>query len=113
MNAMAYSFEWPDGFLDVKRVEGRDKVEFDGFMTVTAGQEIPAYEFGVQTLYHLKVMAAQKDIYANAVVANRGQKGNSAIIYLYRILPNGTIAQIDEAEAYRYPTVVDFDGEGS
>ncbi|GAI17171.1 unnamed protein product, partial [marine sediment metagenome] len=44
-------FGWPDSYLDVRRVEGRDKVMFDGFFEVINGQDIPAYEFGVQSLW--------------------------------------------------------------
>ena len=108
---MVYNFEWPDGFLDVMRVEGRDKVLFAGFVTVENGDEIPAYEFGVQALYVLKASSNRKDYLANATVNNPGQKGNSATIHVYRITEDGRIEQVDYP--YEVPIKVHFDGEGS
>lgn len=109
---MSYALiEYPEGFLDVRRVG--QKVLFDGYRVigpyVAEGIEIPAYEFGVQTIYHMKIMAAKKDVYANCEVQNPGRYGNSVKIYLYSIADDGSIRQVDDA----YATFkIEFNGEG-
>jgi len=103
--------EYPSGFLDVRRVG--QKVLFDGYRVVgpyvAEGIEIPAYEFGVQTIYHMKIMAAGKDVLANCEVVNPGRYGNSVKIYIYIINPDGTIRQADDGYGeYK----IEFNGEG-
>lgn len=103
-------FGWPDSFLDTVRVEGRDKVKFDGFVDgIRNGQEIPAYEFGVQALWHMKVMAAEKDHLATCTVNNPGQYGNSVTIHLYTIGEDGSVRQADAYIAGK----IEFNGEGN
>lgn len=115
MTSVSYSFEYPDGFLDTRRhISGNgQKVIFDGYALIgpyrAEGIEIPAYEFGVQTIWHIKVMAAQKEFIANAEVQNPGRYGNSVKIYVYYIDGDGRVAQFDDP----YATVkIEFDGEG-
>ena len=113
---MSYALiEYPEGFLDVRRVisGNGESILFDGYRVVgpyvAEGIEIPAYEFGVQSIYHMKVMAAGKDVLANCEVQNPGRYGNSVKIYLYSINADGTIRQVDDA----YATFkIEFNGEG-
>ncbi|GAH96795.1 unnamed protein product, partial [marine sediment metagenome] len=70
---------YPDGHLDVRRdLSGNgERILFDGYRLVgpyaAEGIEIPAYEFGVQAIYHMKIMAAAKDVLANCEVQNPGR----------------------------------------
>ena len=107
---MVYNFAWPYGFLDVQRhISGNgEKITFDGFMVAQNGDVIPAYEFGVQTIWHIKVMGSDKDILANATVNNPGRYGNSVTIHIYVIGDDGTIRQLDGYAQLK----VEFDGEG-
>lgn len=101
---------WPDSFLDTRRVEGKDKVLFDGFVEgIVNGQEIPAYMFGVQALWHIKVMSGTKDLIANATIIKPGKYGNSVIINIYCVGEDGTIAQATGYEEAK----IEFDGEGN
>lgn len=104
-------FGWPDSFLDVWRHEGKDKVSFDGFFEVTDGQEIPAYEFGVQALWVLKVSSGVKNYLVGATIENPGRYGNKATIHIYKISPDGTIEQAEDY--YEAPIKVFFNGEGN
>lgn len=106
---------YPDGFLDVRRVisGNGERILFDGFMQIVGhregGVEVPAYIFGVQTLWHMKVMAAYKDVIANCVVQNPGRYGNSVIIHLYTIQSDGLVRQADDPYA---AVKIEFNGEG-
>ena len=99
-------------FLDNERVVHGNgiKVKFDGYGQGENGDRIEAYDLGVQTIYHLKVMSARKDYLCNATVYNRGQLGNHAILHVYEIAEDGTVKQVE------YPAVMvcefDFNGEG-
>lgn len=105
-------FGWPDSFLDVWRLEGRDKVMFDGFVTLDEdGVEIPAYEFGVQALWHMKVSSGVKGYFVSATVSNPGQFGNSVIIHIYRVKDDGTLEQMEYP--YAVPVKIEFNGEGN
>lgn len=111
-----YNFEFDYGFIDGQRVEGKDKVVFDGKVTVTppAPLEIPAYEFGVQALWELIVQSKTKDVLANcSITPGPGQYGNRAIINLYRINEDGTVEQIEEAPPYAEAVALSFFGEGN
>ena len=107
---MSYDFEWPRGFLDTIRVEGKDKVLFDGFAHVSPGIEIPAYEFGVQSIWVLKVCAGEKDYIATVTVNNPGQYGNTATIHIYSVNRDGTLTQLDR---YAPCVLIHFNGEGN
>ncbi|OYD16950.1 hypothetical protein CH330_01390 [candidate division WOR-3 bacterium JGI_Cruoil_03_51_56] len=109
---MTYEFNpgWPDSFLDTIRIEGKDKVKFDGFVDgVKDGEEIPAYMFGVQSIWHMKIMSAEKDRIANCTVNNPGQFGNTVTIHIYAIGEDGTIGQLSGYEE----TKIEFNGEGN
>ncbi|MBA7490212.1 hypothetical protein ES702_00747 [subsurface metagenome] len=119
-------FGWPDSFLDVWRHEGKDKVSFDGFVTLDESEiEIPAYEFGVQALWVLKVSSNVKGIFVSATVKNPGQYGNSVIIHIYlardveQISPDAyhelwgweLLRQMEYP--YAVPVKIMFNGEGN
>lgn len=119
-------FGWPESFLDVRRVEGRDKVLFDGFLTLDEdGIEIPAYEFGVQSLWVFKVSSNVKGIFVSATVNNPGQYGNSVTIHIYLARDVEDISPAAYHELwgwellrqmeypYAVPVKVMFNGEGN
>lgn len=111
---MTFEFNpgWPDSFLDVWRHEGKDKVMFDGFYSSDEDhQDIPAYMFGVQALWHLKVSSGTKGYFVSASVQNPGQFGNSAIIHIYRVRDDGTLVQMEYP--YAVPVKIEFNGEGN
>lgn len=111
---MTFEFDpgWPDSFLDAWRHEGKDKVMFDGFFTTDQDhEEIPAYMFGVQALWTIKVSSDEKGYFVSATVNNPGLYGNSITIHIYRIRDDGTLVQMEYP--YAVPIKIHFDGEGN